>query len=125
MADHLQKQLERLYEEFEVDIVFTGHVHAYARTCNVFEGKCISPKDGGMTHVTIGALARPGICYQTKVSTDMDTFILLDLARPQEELQLFLLVYHWTSAYNLNLTVPTEKQKAVLGGRLSVPVLAE
>jgi hypothetical protein len=40
-----------------VDLVLSGHVHAYARTCNVADERCVDPADGGMTHFTIGARA--------------------------------------------------------------------
>jgi hypothetical protein len=41
----------------QVDLVLSGHVHAYARTCNVADERCVDPADGGMTHFTIGAHA--------------------------------------------------------------------
>lgn len=45
----------------QVDLVLSGHVHAYARTCNVLDERCLDPADGGMTHFTVGArLHRPG-----------------------------------------------------------------
>ena len=54
VAEHLRESLESLLEEFEVDLVLSGHVHAYARTCNVYRKRCISNADGGTTHVTLG-----------------------------------------------------------------------
>lgn len=42
-------------EEYEVDLAVSGHVHAYARTCNVYKEECIGNDDGGTTHVTLGA----------------------------------------------------------------------
>ncbi len=42
----------------QVDLVLSGHVHAYARTCNVADERCVDPADGGMTHFTVGAHAR-------------------------------------------------------------------
>ena len=54
VAEHLRESLESLLEEFEVDMVLSGHVHAYARTCNVYRERCISNADGGTTHVTLG-----------------------------------------------------------------------
>lgn len=53
-AEHLRKFLEPVLEEHKVDIVLSGHVHAYARTCNVYEHKCVSESFGGTTHVTLG-----------------------------------------------------------------------
>ncbi len=46
-ADHLRRQLEGLLNEHEVDLVLSGHVHSYARTCNVLGGKCIDMDSGG------------------------------------------------------------------------------
>ena len=54
VAEHLRESLESLLEDFEVDLVLSGHVHAYARTCNVYRERCISNADGGTTHVTLG-----------------------------------------------------------------------
>jgi len=54
VASHLRKQLEQLLNKHEVDLVLSGHVHSYARTCNVLGGKCIDMDQGGMTHITLG-----------------------------------------------------------------------
>ena len=51
---HLKESLEELFDEFKVDLVLSGHVHAYARTCNVYDERCIDREDGGMTHITLG-----------------------------------------------------------------------
>lgn len=48
-----RQQLEGLFEEYEVDLVLTGHVHSYSRTCNVHDWECVDPEEGGMTHVTV------------------------------------------------------------------------
>ena len=53
-AVHLRQQLEGLFNEFEVDLVFSGHVHSYARTCNVLNEQCVDMDEGGMTHITLG-----------------------------------------------------------------------
>ena len=37
-------------------MVISGHVHAYARTCNVYKEECISNDDGGTTYITMGEL---------------------------------------------------------------------
>ena len=55
-AEHLRKSLEELLEEFEVDMVISGHVHAYARTCNLYKEECISDDDGGTTYITMGGI---------------------------------------------------------------------
>jgi hypothetical protein len=40
-----------------VDLVLTGHVHLYARTCSVRHDRCVGPRDDrGITHITLGAL---------------------------------------------------------------------
>ena len=51
---HLQDILEDLFLEREVDLVMTGHVHLYARTCSVRRDHCRKDDDGGITHVTVG-----------------------------------------------------------------------
>ena len=51
---HLQDILEDLFLEREVDLVMTGHVHLYARTCSVRRDHCRQDDDGGITHVTVG-----------------------------------------------------------------------
>ena len=51
---HLQDILEDLFLEREVDLVMTGHVHLYARTCSVRRDHCRRDDDGGITHVTVG-----------------------------------------------------------------------
>lgn len=50
---HLQDILEDLFLDSEVDMVMTGHVHLYARTCSVKRDHCRN-EDGGITHVTVG-----------------------------------------------------------------------
>lgn len=46
--------MEELFDKNQVDLVLSGHVHAYARTCNVYNEQCIDSDDGGMMHVTLG-----------------------------------------------------------------------
>lgn len=46
-AEHLRRQLESLLNKHEVDLVLSGHVHSYARTCNVLGGKCTDMAQGG------------------------------------------------------------------------------
>lgn len=46
--------IEDTLERHEVDLVMSGHVHAWARTCNVNQYECIRNKAGGITHLTIG-----------------------------------------------------------------------
>ena len=46
-AEHLRLQIEALLSTHSVDLVFSGHVHSYARTCNVLDGRCVDMKRGG------------------------------------------------------------------------------
>lgn len=57
-ADHLRDSLESLFNHYNVDLVLSGHVHSYARTCNVFNEKCVDNLDKGTTHVTLGCGGR-------------------------------------------------------------------
>lgn len=58
VGDHLRGQLEGLFDDYEVDLVITGHVHSYSRTCNVLDERCRDQEEGGMTHVTVGCAGR-------------------------------------------------------------------
>ncbi|KAK9842562.1 hypothetical protein WJX81_006229 [Elliptochloris bilobata] len=58
VGQHLRASLEDLFEASQVDLVLSGHVHAYARTCNVLDERCVDPADGGMTHFTVGCGGR-------------------------------------------------------------------
>lgn len=50
----MRSSLEELFDANEVDLVLSGHVHAYARTCNVYNERCVDSSSGGMTHITLG-----------------------------------------------------------------------
>ncbi len=56
-AEHLRRQLESLLNKHEVDLVLSGHVHSYARTCNVLDGKCTDMAQGGCAPCTSGCHA--------------------------------------------------------------------
>ncbi|KAK9829258.1 hypothetical protein WJX72_004835 [[Myrmecia] bisecta] len=58
VGEHLRSQLEDVFEAHAVDMVLSGHVHAYARTCNVYNGECVADADGGATHITLGCGGR-------------------------------------------------------------------
>lgn len=58
---HLQDILEDLFLEYEVDIVMSGHVHLYARTCPVRRDHCRKDDDGAITHVTVGERFRSAL----------------------------------------------------------------
>jgi len=50
-----KKHLEPLFVEYGVNMVFSGHIHAYLRTSNVAMGE-VTPK--GPMHITVGAGGR-------------------------------------------------------------------
>lgn len=58
VGEHLRHQLEPLFNRYEVDLVLSGHVHSYSRSCNVLDGVCIDPAEGGATHVVAGTGGR-------------------------------------------------------------------
>lgn len=73
-AEHLRASLESLFNQYNVDLVLSGHVHSYARTCNVYNEKCVDNLDRGTTHVTLG-------CGGHKLSdVDHDQYDWLDYA---------------------------------------------
>jgi hypothetical protein len=46
--------LEDLFLEYNVDILMSGHIHSYYRSCvSLKHGKCV--KTGGISHFTIGS----------------------------------------------------------------------
>lgn len=53
-ADHLRDSLESMFNQYNVDLVLSGHVHSYARTCNVYNERCVDNLDKGTTHITLG-----------------------------------------------------------------------
>jgi len=48
-----------VFEEFGVDVVFSGHVHAYERTCPMLAKRCTAPNDGGVLYIVTGGGGRP------------------------------------------------------------------
>ena len=59
VGDHLRRFLEPSLEAAGVDVYVSGHVHAYARTCNVWRGgTCVPRSVGGTTHVLVGTGGR-------------------------------------------------------------------
>ena len=65
---HAQDILEDLFLECEVDLVLTGHVHLYARTCSVKRDRCVGARDGGIMHITLGASALRMSCDRARQS---------------------------------------------------------
>lgn len=54
VSEHLRDRIEPLLNDYEVDLVLSGHVHAYSRTCNALDGRCVDSDEGGMVHITVG-----------------------------------------------------------------------
>lgn len=48
----LQQELEPLLWKYKVDLLLTGHMHAYERSCPVYRQKCTL---GGTTHIMAGS----------------------------------------------------------------------
>ena len=51
IAEHLRLNLEPLYYKYHVDLNLYAHIHAYERTCPLYDNKCVSD---GVTHILIG-----------------------------------------------------------------------
>lgn len=49
----LRNAVEPLYKRYGVDLALFGHVHAYERTCEVFDGKCVRNASGIVGNDTI------------------------------------------------------------------------
>lgn len=71
VGDHLRAQLEGLLNEYQVDLVVSGHVHSYSRTCNVLDEECIPADQGGMTHIIAGCAGHK----LTDVSHDQEPWL--------------------------------------------------
>lgn len=54
VAKHLKRLLESDFSRYGVDMVISGHVHSYLRTCSVLHGSCVGQEDGGIAHVIVG-----------------------------------------------------------------------
>lgn len=49
---HMRSSIESLLQRHNVDLLLSGHYHAYFRSCSgLFQGKC---NNGGLTHITVG-----------------------------------------------------------------------
>ena len=58
VGEHLRGHIEGLLSDYQVDLVVSGHVHSYSRTCNVRAGRCLRPERGGTVHLTVGCAGR-------------------------------------------------------------------
>ena len=63
MESYMRKYLEPLYQQYDVDLVISGHVHAYWRTCPLLNYTCVP---NGIVHVVDGMAG----AYQARVSTE-------------------------------------------------------
>jgi hypothetical protein len=67
VAQKLIAEVEPLFAEYGVDVVFSGHIHRYSRSCPVFKGTCVGYNaDGsakGPIHVMTGNAGGPGVYY--------------------------------------------------------------
>lgn len=66
-----QEHLEPLFVKYQVNIVFTGHIHAYQRTANVAMGRV---DQRGPIHITVGAGGRQ--CDAPFKSLDVEDWLL-------------------------------------------------
>jgi hypothetical protein len=55
VGEHLRRNLEDMFMHYEVDMVFSGHVHSYSRTCHVNNEECTTEGYSGIHHMTIGS----------------------------------------------------------------------
>jgi acid phosphatase type 7 len=63
VGEHLRASLEPLLRRHLVDLVVSGHVHSYFRTCAVYDGDCVGGDGGGdsrhgAVHVVVGSAGR-------------------------------------------------------------------
>ncbi|GAM17475.1 hypothetical protein SAMD00019534_006500 [Acytostelium subglobosum LB1] len=54
MYSHLQNNLEPLIVEYDVNLCFWAHVHAYERTCGMYNFTCADNDNDAPVHITIG-----------------------------------------------------------------------
>lgn len=58
IAKYLRHQLEDVLVKYGVDVVASGHVHAYSRSCPVVSKHCKPSEEGGILHVITGSGGR-------------------------------------------------------------------
>jgi len=67
VAQKLVEEVEPLFARYQVDVVFSGHIHQYTRTCPVFKGTCVGYNDDGSAkapvHLMTGNAGAPGLYY--------------------------------------------------------------
>ena len=74
VAQKLIDEVEPLFAEYGVDVVFSGHIHRYTRSCPVFKGTCVGFNDDGSArgpvHLMTGNAGAPGEYYSYTVNPD-------------------------------------------------------
>lgn len=55
VGEHLTEILEDTFIKFGVNLVVSGHVHSYYRSCPLVKGACTENPADGITYVTIGS----------------------------------------------------------------------
>lgn len=67
VAQKLIEEVEPLFAEYQVDVVFSGHIHQYTRSCPVFKGTCVGYEADGSAkapiHLMTGNAGAPGLYY--------------------------------------------------------------
>ena len=58
-TDRVQEYFVPLFEQYDVDLTFSGHDHNYERTFPVRGGQVVSPGEG-VVHMVVGAFFSPG-----------------------------------------------------------------
>ena len=69
VAAKFRKHIEPLFAEYQVDVIFSGHIHKYTRSCPVLKGTCVGydAKDktaNGPIHLTTGNAGAPGVYFE-------------------------------------------------------------
>lgn len=54
VATHLRLYLEPLWRKYEVNLILTGHIHRYERSCFVYQEICLGPESKAPVHMTVG-----------------------------------------------------------------------
>lgn len=50
--------MENVFVKYGVDVVVSGHLHAYSRTCAVIDKHCVPLEQGSIMHVITGSAGR-------------------------------------------------------------------
>lgn len=57
-GERLRRSLEPLVDAAGFDLVLSGHVHSFARSCNAAGLRCVPRNSGGAVHYTLGCGGR-------------------------------------------------------------------